>query len=102
MKKSDEKIFIGIWELACEEGKRASQVARGDKLFSKGGIVIYDKRRKFTKWVVKTHRGDDYNGIVYIGGGGGQWYFQASAYADAFCKVLKRFGIVSKEDVSLD
>ena len=102
MKKSDEKIFIGIWRLAQEEGERASRLVKGDKLFSRGGISIFDRRRKFTKWVVKTHKGIDYHGCVYISGGGGQWYSQASAYADAFCKVLKRFGIVSKNDVLLD
>lgn len=102
MKKSEEKIFVGIWELANEEGEKASRVARGAELFSRGGIVIYDKRKRFTKWVAKFHKAIDYDGCVYISGGGGQWYFQARAYANAFCKILKRFGIVCKNDVVLD
>jgi len=102
MKKPDEQIFIGIWKLAKEEGQKASQLSRGDELYARGGIIIFDKRRKFTKWVAKTHESNDYDDCVYISGGGGQWYFQAHAYADAFCKSLKCFGIACKNDVVLD
>lgn len=102
MKKPDEQIFIGIWNLAEKEGEKASQLARADKLYARGGISIFDKRRKFVKWVAKTHESIDYDDCVYISEGGGQWYFQSHAYADAFCKVLKRFRIACKNDVVLD
>ena len=102
MKKSDEQIFIGIWKVARKEAKKASQTTTQDKLFSKGGIVIDDKRKKFTKWIIQAKKGIETNNGVYISGGGGQWYSQASAYADAFCKTLKRFGIACKNDVGLD
>ena len=102
MKKPDEQIFIGIWKLACKEAKKASQITTKDKLFSKGGIAIDDKRKKFTKWLIQTKKGIETDNGVYISGGGGQCHSQASEYANKFCKILKHFGITTRSDVSLD
>lgn len=103
MRNSDEKIFEGIWKTANEKAEvAANAVANPQKLFCRGGILIYDKRRKFSKWLIRTGKGDEVYQGVYLSGGGGQWYKVASTYASTFCEVLEKFGIKCRSDVVLD
>ena len=103
MNKNDESIFRGIWETAQKKAEAAADaVSNPQKLFSRGGIEVFDKRRKFTRWLIQTRKGFESTRGVYCSGGGGQWYSQANAYAKKFCEELEKFGIKCKNDVGLD